>query len=119
MISDLPAARGAAQTNEYAQALVLQERERQHREQRKVMEAQPAPPFAVIEAEFLLQLLVGLLADPAGLDRYGEGTQRRVGGGIRRVVLALPIRAPVADQPREIAWQMLALRGAGAIGHAP
>ena len=101
-----------------AQAVMLQEREGQHREQRMVMQAQPAAPFEVIEAEFFLQLLMGLLAHPPGLDRRCERTQRGAGGVIRQVILAFAVRAPFADQSREIARQMLALRRLDAIGHA-
>lgn len=45
------------------------------------MPLQPDPRSAleVIEAEFLLELLIGLLADPSCLDRLNEVLERRIG----------------------------------------
>ena len=60
--------------------MVLEKREGQHREQRVVVQAEPAAPFEVIEAEFFLQLLMGLLAHPPGLDRRSKRTQRGAAG---------------------------------------
>lgn len=81
-----------------------------------MMQAQPTPPFRVIEAEFFRQLLVCLLADPRSLDRRGEGVQRRAHGMVRQVVLPVPVRAPFAQQPRERVRQVLALAGFRTIG---
>ena len=47
------------------------------------MQTMPGSAFEVVEAEFFLELLVGLLADPSRLDRGGErlevGVGRQVG----------------------------------------
>ena len=43
-----------------------------HRHERVAVQAMPGSAFEVIEAEFFLEPLVGLLADPARLDRGGE-----------------------------------------------
>ena len=41
--------------------------------QRVSMQPRQGAPLEVVEAEFVLELLVGLLADPARLDRVGQG----------------------------------------------
>ena len=46
------------------------------------MEAMPGSPLEVVEAEFFLELLMGLFADPSRLDRGGK----RLEGGVRRQV---------------------------------
>jgi hypothetical protein len=43
-----------------------------HRHERVAVQAMPGSALEVIEAEFFLELLVGLLADPSRLDRGGE-----------------------------------------------
>jgi hypothetical protein len=45
---------------------------RDHGHQRVTMEAMPGPSFEVVEAQFFLELLMGLFADPSRLDRGGE-----------------------------------------------
>ena len=50
-----------------------------HAEQSMPMQPDPRSPLEVIEAEFLLELLMGLLADPSCLDRPGEVLERRIG----------------------------------------
>ena len=54
------------------------------------MSVQPGPGAAleVIEPEFLLQLLMGLLADPPRLDGGGKLLERRVGGQVGQVIPA-------------------------------
>ena len=55
---------------------MLQEGEGEHRHERMAVETLPGSPFEVIEAEFLFQLLMGLLANPSCLDggrpRYAD-----------------------------------------------
>ncbi len=46
--------------------------------QRMAMETGPGTAFEVIEAEFFLELLMRLLADPACLDRTGQVLDWRV-----------------------------------------
>ena len=57
------------------EAAVLQESEGEHRHERMAVEALPGSPFEVIEAKFLFQLLMGLLANPSCLDGGGQGAQ--------------------------------------------
>lgn len=52
-------------------------------------------------------MLVGLLADPAGLDGAGELLDRRLGRQVGEVVLALACRSMFPDQPDCLAGQML------------
>ena len=54
---------------------MLKEGEREHRHQRMSVKALPGSPFEVVEAEFLFQLLVGLLANPSRLDGGGQSAQ--------------------------------------------
>ena len=58
---------------------MLEERERDHGHERVPTQSSPGAAFEVVEAEFLLQSLMRLLADPARLDRRREGLQVRVG----------------------------------------
>ena len=46
---------------------MLEEGVSDHRHERVTMKTLPGPPFEVVEAKFLFQLLMGLLADPSGL----------------------------------------------------
>jgi len=48
---------------------MLEECVSNHRHQRMTMKAVPRSSLEVIETEFLLQLLMSLLADPSCLDR--------------------------------------------------
>ena len=54
---------------------MLQEGEGEHCHERMAMETLPGSPFEVIEAKFLFQLLMGLLANPSCLDGGRQGTQ--------------------------------------------
>lgn len=111
-----PGDRSFFSRGERAQAVMLQKREDQHREQGMMMQAQPTASFEVIEAEFFLRLLVRLLADPTGLDGRGERAQRRVRGVVRQVGLAFPVCPPFTHQPRKVAGQVLAVGRWRAIG---
>ena len=57
------------------EAAVLQEGEGEHCHERMAVETLPGSPFEVIEAKFLFQLLMGLLANPSCLDGGRQGTQ--------------------------------------------
>jgi hypothetical protein len=52
-----------------------QEGEGEHCHERMAVETLPGSPFEVIEAKFLFQLLMGLLANPSCLDGGRQGTQ--------------------------------------------
>ena len=58
---------------------MLQIEEGDHAHKSVAMQTAPGSPFEVIEAKFLLELLMGLLAEPARLDGGGEDFQRRLG----------------------------------------
>ena len=51
---------------------VLQIEEGDHAHKSVAMQTAPGSPFEVIEAKFLLELLMGLLAEPARLNGGGE-----------------------------------------------
>ena len=61
------------------EAAGLKESEGDHRHQGVSMEPRPGSAFEVIEAEFLLELLMSLLTDPSGLDRGSELSERGLG----------------------------------------
>jgi len=69
---------------------VLEEAERDHGHERMAMQASPRPPFEVVEAEFLLHLLVGLLANPSRLDRGRQFLKACVGWKVERWYLRSP-----------------------------
>src|SRR5271170_6775022 len=71
------------------------------------MEAMPGAAFEVIEAQFSLELLVGLLADPSRLDRGGERLEVGVGRQVGKIVFALARGAPLADEPGLLARHVL------------
>jgi hypothetical protein len=58
---------------------LLQEGEGEPAQERVVVQAAPGAALEVVQAQLLLQLLVHLLADPAGLDQRGQGLERRPG----------------------------------------
>lgn len=78
---------------------MLEKAQSDHGQDGVVAQSCPVPALQMIEAEFLLHLLVALLADPARLDIGGQGGQRRVLGVIGQVIPAL-VRGPLlTDQP--------------------
>lgn len=68
---------------------MLQECEGDHGHQRVAVEPRPGPTLEVVEAEFLLQLLVCLFAHSARLDRCREGLEISIGGQVGEVVFPL------------------------------
>ena len=54
---------------------MLQEGEGEHRHECMAVKALPGSPFEVVEAKFLFQLLMGLLANLSCLDGGGQGAQ--------------------------------------------
>jgi hypothetical protein len=67
----------------FGEAAALQEGVCDHCHQRVAVQAMPRAAFEVVEAQFFLELLMRLLADPSRLDRGGErlevGLCRQVG----------------------------------------
>jgi hypothetical protein len=77
----------------------LQEGVGHHRHQGMAVKSGPGSSFEVIEAQFFLELLMRLLANPARLDRAGESLDRGPAGQIGETVFACPIRAMLTHQP--------------------
>ena len=86
---------------------MLEECVSNHCHQRVTMKAVPRPSLEVIEAEFFLQLLMGLFANPSGLDRRSQAAQVHLGRQVGKIIFLLPGCAVLADEPRFVAWQML------------
>ena len=61
----------------------------------------------MVEAEFLLDLLMSPFADPARLYRNGEGFEAGVGGEVGQIVFLFAGGAPLADEPNLLARHML------------
>ena len=57
---------------------MLQEPERHQRHERMPMQPLPTAALEMVQAEFFLELLMRLLADPPCLDGAGERPERRV-----------------------------------------
>ncbi len=68
---------------------MLKESKRQHRHQHVMVQARPGSALEVIEAKFLLHLLVRLLAHPAALDQRRQAFQRDIFSMVGQVVFAL------------------------------
>jgi len=71
------------------------------------MKPGPGPTLEVVQAEFFRELLMGLLAYPAGLDRTGQSFDRDVARQVREIVFAFAIRAMLAHQPGFLSWHVL------------
>jgi hypothetical protein len=69
----------------HLQTAMLKKGKGHHRHQRVSVEAFPGSTLEVVEAEFLLHLLVCLFADPSGFDGSGELLQRRLDRQIGRL----------------------------------
>src|SRR3546814_13391564 len=70
-----------------------------HRHEGMAMKTCPCSPFKMVETEFFLELLMGLLADPARLDGAGVIPDRRTCGQVREIIFALAPGALPAEQP--------------------
>ena len=86
---------------------MLEERVGDHGHECMAMKAVPRPSLEVVETEFLLQLLMGLLADPSRLDRGSQAAQVHPGWQVSKIVFLLTRYAVLADEPGFVAWQML------------
>lgn len=65
-----------------------------------MVQPRPASPLEVVEAQFLLQLLLRLLADPACLDHLRELPQRGRRGEIAEIELLASVGALFAEVNR-------------------
>jgi hypothetical protein len=61
----------------------------------------------VIEAQFLLELLMGLFANPSGFDRRGELFEARIGWQVGHIVFLFARRPAFADKPDFLDWHAL------------
>ena len=86
---------------------MLEEGVSDHRHERMTVKALPGPSLEVVEAEFLFQLLMGLLADPSRLDCGGQGAQVRPRGQVGEIVFLLSRHPLFADEPGLIARHLL------------
>ena len=86
---------------------MLEEGVSDHRHKRVTMKTMPGPPLEVVEAKFLFQLLMGLLADPSRLDRGSQAAQVRLGWQVGKIVFLFSRQAVLADEPSLITWKML------------
>src|SRR3954469_10977203 len=82
------------------------------------MQAGPGPALEVAEPQFLLELLVHLLARPARLDGGDQPAQRSPLRQVAEVVFLLAAIAPFADQPEFLARQAGVLGVAWPVRHA-
>ena len=78
-----------------------------HGHERMTMKTLPRPSLEMVEAELLLQLLVGLLTDPSRLDRGSQAAQIHPGGQVGKIVFLLSRHAMLADEPSLVAGKML------------
>ena len=82
------------------------------------MKTAPRSPLEMVEAEFLLQLLMRLFADPPGFDGGGQGAHVGLGGQIGEIVFLLAGCPQLADKPGCLARQMLLALVADALGRS-
>ena len=82
---------------------MLEEGDGDQAQQRVVVQAGPRAALEVVEPELALELLVRLLADPAGLDRRGQDLEWRVGRQVGQLVFPLTAGAMLADDPELLA----------------
>ena len=71
------------------------------------MQTGPRSTFEVVEAEFLLELLMRLLTDPSGFDRGGKRFEARIGWQVRHIVFLFARRPAFADEPDLVARHAL------------
>ena len=86
---------------------MLEEGVGDHRHEGMPVQAVPGSSLEVVETEFLLELLMGLLTNPSGFDRGREIAQSHSRGKAGEIVLPFPRRPLLADKPGLFARQML------------
>ena len=91
----------------FGEAAALQEGVCDHCHQRVAVQAMPRAAFEVVEAQFFLELLMRLLADPSRLDRGGERLEVGLCRQVGKIVFALARDAALADQPSLLARHVL------------
>ena len=86
--------------------------------ERMSVQAGPGSSLEVVKTEFLLKLLVRLLADPASLNGCRQTAQRSARREIAEIVFALAAAAPFTDEPDVFTGQVAMARAARSIGYA-
>ena len=86
---------------------MLEESIGDHCHESVTVKALPGSSLEVVETEFLLELLMGLLADPSGFDGGSEVAQPHSRGQVGEIVLPFPRWPVFADEPSFLARQML------------
>ena len=71
------------------------------------MKPGPGPTFEVIEAEFLLELLMRLFTNPPDFDCRSELFQARIARQVRHIVFLFAGRPAFADEPDLVARRAL------------
>src|SRR5512136_470580 len=85
------------------EAAGLEEGISDHGHQSMSVQADPGSTLVVIEAEFLLELLMRLFTDPPAFDRGGKLREARVCGQVRHIVFLFTRRPTFADEPDLVA----------------
>ena len=83
-----------------------------------MVQSQPGPALVMVQAKFILDLLMGLFARPAGLYCAHQRHTRDARRVVRQVILALAAGARFAHQPCGLAWKMLRACYQRAVGNA-
>ena len=86
---------------------MLEEGVSDHRHKRMTVKALPGSSLEVVEAKFLFQLLMGLLADPPRLDGGSQGAQVGLCRQVSEIVFLLSRHPVFADEPSFLPGQML------------
>src|SRR5256886_14383140 len=80
----------------FCEPAMLEECISDHGHERMTMKTMPRPSLEVVEAELLLQLLMGLLTDPSRLDCGSQAAQIHPGGLVGKIVFLLSGHAVLA-----------------------
>ena len=88
----------------FCEAAILEEGISNHCHEGVTVKAVPRSSLEVIETEFFLQLLMGLFANPAGLDGGCQAAQVRFYRQVGEIVFLLSGDALFADEPSLIPW---------------
>ena len=82
------------------------------------MQPRPGAALEVVEAEFLLHLLMGLLAHPARLDGGCQRNEAGRGRQVGQVVFGFPLSPALAHDPHLLTRHVLGRPAADLLGRA-
>ena len=88
-------------------ASALQTAKRNHGLQSMMVQPYPGSAFVVVQAEFILEVLMRLFAHPAGLDHTYQRLARHASRMVAEIILALAVRTPLAHLPCGLTKKML------------